>query len=587
MVQWLASGETPTGASGVPSLRVTRADPRETNSISGLLIHSATHHGSRTALQVLRRGAWLRLSYRDLVSQARARALTLGLAPGARVLLVAETSPEWGIAYFSAIFAGATVVPVDPQLSIADMQTIASRTSAQVWLVSRSVAARLREETPTVSSVLEIDDWLDQPLQAHGESVAPRGREGASDPASIPFTSGTTLAPKGVPLTHANFLANARALLQVISVDARDQFLCVLPLHHILAFTGSFLAPLSVGATVTFPEKLTPRALAEAMQGSRTTVLIAVPRLYALLVRSIRSRLEGASRPTRALFVLLTLKARFLRGMAIAVPPLAPALRAVRALLFRSIHRGFGGKIRYLVSGGAALPRQYYDALDLLGFRVLEGYGLTEASPVLALTPPDHPRRGSVGPPLPGIELRIAEPDEEGVGEVWARGASVFAGYLDDEEATREAFADGWFRTGDLGSLDRTGHLHLAGRADDVIVTGGGKNVYPLELEWLYQGLPHVREFCVIGLPDRGSAGDAPHGVFVLEAPPEGAADETLRHAVEAAVSARARGLPSHQRLRGVHFWESDLPRTSTLKLKRRQLRAALVDACEGVPARR
>jgi len=563
------------------------ADPLEARSIGELLVSAAAQHGSRTALQVLRRGKWVRLSYRDLLAQARARALMLGLAPGERVLLVAETSPEWGIAYFAAIFAGATVVPVDPQLGIPDLQAIASRTQARLWLVSPSVAARLREGLPAgLPSLLEIDEWLDKPLEVDGESGTSRASETASDPASIPFTSGTTLAPKGAPLTHANFLANTRALLQVISVDARDQFLCVLPLYHVLAFTGSFLAPLSVGATVTFPEKLTPKALTEAMHGSRTTVLIAVPRLYALLVRGIRSSLEGASPPTRALFGILTVNARFLRGVGIVIPPLAPAMRAVRAMLFRTVHRRFGGQIRYLVSGGAALPPEYYDALDLLGFRVSEGYGLTETSPVLTLTPPHRPRRGSVGPPLPGVELRIVEPDEEGIGEVCARGASVFGGYLNDAEATREAFVDGWFRTGDLGSVDDAGCLHLAGRADDVIVTGGGKNVYPVEVEWLYQGLPHVKEFCVIGLPDRGSAGEAPYGVFVLDATPEGVPDETRRHEVEAAVSARARQLPTHQRLRGVHFWGGDLPRTSTLKLKRRQIRAVLAATTRQSPAK-
>jgi len=555
------------------------ADPLEARSIGELLVRTAARHGSRTALQVLRRGEWVRLSYCDLLERARARAQMLGLAAGARVLLVAESSPEWGIAYFAAMFSGATVVPLDPQLSVSDMQAIASRTQARVWLVSDPVSVRVREELPAEPPILfEIEEWLDKPGTVDGGSGAPLESDTASVPASIPFTSGTTLAPKGVPLTHANFLANARAVLQVISVDARDQFLCVLPLHHVLAFTGSFLAPLSVGATITFTEKLTPKALMEAMQGSRTTVLIAVPRLYALLVRGIRSNLAGAPLPIRVLLGILTFGARSLRSAGNVIPPLAPFMRALRALLFRGIHRRFGGRIRYLVSGGAALPREYYDGLDLLGFRVSEGYGLTEASPVLTLTPPDRPRRGSVGPPLPGIELRVVEPDQEGIGEVLARGASIFAGYLGDEEATRRTFVDGWFRTGDLGWIDRAGCLHLAGRADDVIVTGGGKNVYPVEVEWLYRGLPDVKDLCVVGLPDQVSAGDAVHAVVVLEATTEAVSDEERRHEVEAAISARARQLSTHQRIRGVHFWDGDLPLTSTLKLKRRQIRAALAE---------
>jgi long-chain acyl-CoA synthetase len=558
-------------------------DPLEARTIGELLVCSAARQGPRTALQVLRRGEWVRLSYGDLLERARAWASTLALAAGARVLLVAESSPEWGIAYFAAMLSGATVVPLDPQLSVADMQAVASRTQARLWLVSHSVAVRVREELPAeFPSVFEIDEWLDRPLKTDGGSSAPGGGETAWGPASIPFTSGTTLAPKGVPLTHANFLANTRALLQVISVDARDQFLCVLPLHHVLGFTGSFLAPLSVGATVTFVEKLTPKALMEAMQGSRTTVLIAVPRLYALLVRGIKSSLEGAPHRNRVLFGLLAVQARVLRRVGVLIPPLAPAMRALRALLFGAVRRRFGGSIRYLVSGGAALPPEYYDALDLLGFRVLEGYGLTETSPVLTLGLPARPECGAVGPPMPGIELRIVEPDQEGMGEVFARGPSVFAGYLDDAEATRRAFVDGWFRTGDLGWLDRAGCLHLAGRADDVIVTGGGKNVYPVEVEWLYQGLPYGKDLCVVGLPDQSSAGEAVHAVVVLEATTEGLADETRRREVEAAISARARQLPTHQRLRGVHFWDGDLPRTTPLKLRRRQIRAAIAERPAG-----
>jgi long-chain acyl-CoA synthetase len=325
---------------------------------------------------VRRHGEWVRLSYDGLLEQARARAAGLGLAACERVLLVAESSPEWAIAYFAATSSGATVVPLDPELSTEDLGAIASRTRARVWLVSPSVAARLREELPLeFRCAFEIRDWLDKPLPVDDESGTSRGSAVPSDPASVPFTSGTTLAPKGVPLTHANFLANVRALLQVISVGPQDQFLCVLPLHHVLAFTGSLLAPLSVGATVTFPEKLTPKALLEAMQGSRTTVLIAVPRLYALLVRGIRSGLEAASRPARALFGLLALVAKLACGLGSAIPPTAPIMRRFRALLFRPVHRRFGGQIRYLVSGGAALPTEYYDALSLFGFRVSDRAG--------------------------------------------------------------------------------------------------------------------------------------------------------------------------------------------------------------------
>ena len=545
-------------------------------SLGDMLADKAARQGERIALQVLRQGAWVRLSYRELVARAQGWARELNLPAGARVLLAAESSPEWGVAYFAAMFGGATVVPLDPQLGAADMQAIAGRTGVVVWLVSAAVAERVRAEGDAEQPLYVIDDWLDTPLPAEsGSELPPPG-----EPASIPFTSGTTLAPKGVPLTHANFLANVRGVLWAIHVRPEDEFLCALPLHHVLAFTACFLTPLQAGATVTFAEKVTPKAMLEAIQGSRTTVLIAVPRLFALFVRGIKSNLETAPFSRRALFAVLSVLARGLGWLGVAIPPLAPALRALRAALFRRVHQRFGGRIRYLVSGGAALPPEYYDALDRLGFRVAEGYGLTETSPVLTLTPPERPRRGTVGPPLAGVAVRLAEPDADGIGEVLAQGPSVFSGYLDDPEATQQAFVDGWFRTGDLGWLDRRGYLRLAGRADDVIVTGGGKNVYPVEVEWLYHGLPHVKEFCALGLSDPGTAGEAVHGVVVLEAM-EGGDDARRRQEVEAAITSRARQLAPHQRLRGVHFWEGDLPRTPTLKIKRREIRAALLAAGE------
>jgi long-chain acyl-CoA synthetase len=395
--------------------------------------------------------------------------------------------------------------------------------------------------------------------------------------ASIPFTSGTTLAPKGVPLTHDNFLSDVRALLEIVRVGSSDEFLAALPMHHVLAFTGNLALPLSVGATVTHLERLTPKALLEAMQATGTTVLIAVPRLLALLVNGIRAHVKAAPRWRRAIFNAMLVKAYANRGFANAAPPLAPFLRRLRCLLFRPVHRRFGGRMRLLVSGGAALSPELFEMLDLLGFCVCEGYGLTETAPALTLNRPSRPRAGSVGRPLPGVELRIESPDADGVGEVLARGPSVFSGYFDDEEATQKAFSGEWFRTGDHGRLERDGRLVISGRADGMIVTGGGENVYPEEIEWLYRELPHMKEFCVVGMPDAGSAGDAVHAVVVLDDCDAEAPIDICRREIESAVTRIARRLPTHQRIRGMHFWEGDLPRTSTLKVKRRQVRDALL----------
>lgn len=534
--------------------------PWEARSLFDLLSRAAAAYGEKTALQVSRGGRWTRLSYRDLFALAKAwggQLAAAGLAPGDRALLVAEASPEWGVAYFAILSQGAAAVPLDPQLNAPDIAARAARTGAQVWALSKTVQERLEEVGE--ARLFEVESFSSAP--GEGTQGMTRGAAGERDIASIPFTSGTTLAPKGVPLTHDNFLSDLRALLAVVKVTREDEFLSVLPLYHALGFTGGFLAPLSVGATVTFVERLTPKALLEAMQETQTSVIIAVPRLLILLARAIQSRLEAAPRSFQRVF-----------SASLALARVCP--RGLRAALFRSVHARFGGRLRMLVSGGAALPSDVYDLLDLMGFTVCEGYGLTETSPVLTLNPPHAPRRGTVGLPLPGVQVRIAEPDAEGLGEVQVKGPCVFSGYLEDPEATAKAFHDGWLRTGDLGRLERDGYLLLAGRADDVIVTGGGKNVYPVEVEYLYRDLPHVKELCVVGLPDPASGGEAVSLVITLEDSDESLASR--KREVEAAVTAIAKGLPPHQRVRGVHFWKGDLPRTSTLKIKRKQIREQL-----------
>ncbi len=473
---------------------------------------------------------------------------------------------------------------------------MSDKTGARVWLASRRVLERVGcvlAEAARQPRAFEVEAFACAPDESQlagdggGEEVGAQrpktmGGQAENECALMPFTSGTTLAPKGVPLTHANFLANLRAIRQVVSIGRSDEFLSVLPLYHVLGFTAGLLAPLSAGATVTYVDRVTPAALLEAMQATRTTVMIGVPRLYALLARRISQTVESASPARRGVYVLLLGAARVCRGLEGALGLLAPAARRLRAVLFRRAHRRFGGRIRFLVSGGAALPPDVFDSLDLLGLTVCEGYGLTETSPVLTLNPPARPRRGTAGPPLPGVELRIDHPDGDGVGDIMVRGPCVFSGYCNDEESTGRAFRDGWFRTGDRGRLERDGYLTLAGRADDVIVTGAGKNVYPDEIEWLYRELPHVKEFCVVGVPDPGSAGHAVHAVVVLDDSEGGPSVGARRGAVESAASRIARELRGHQRVRRFHFWDGELPRTYTLKVKRQQVREAVLAALSG-----
>jgi long-chain acyl-CoA synthetase len=241
----------------------------------------------------------------------------------------------------------------------------------------------------------------------------------------------------------------------------------------------------------------------------------------------------------------------------------------VGKLLFWPIHNRFGGRLRLLVSGGSALTEEVHTAFHELGFDLTEGYGLTEAAPVLAVTLPENKRRsGTVGPAIPGVEIRIDKPDAEGVGEVLAKGPNVMAGYLDDPEATREVLAGGWLRTGDLGRLGGDGHLVLVGRKKDLILDASGKNVYPDELEEIYGASPLIKELSIAGLPD-GKGQERVACLCVPRAPCEDETREGVREEIEKHFAQTSADLPFWKRVKVLHFWDAELPKTATRKVKR------------------
>jgi long-chain acyl-CoA synthetase len=328
-------------------------------------------------------------------------------------------------------------------------------------------------------------------------------------------------------------------------------------MYHAFEFTGGFLAPLACGATITYVEALKGSAIVSATQATGTTIMLVVPRLLRMFYDSIESTVAAAGLFKRALF-------RVLRALSDAT-----GHRWGRRL-FGSVHKRFGGRLRMFVSGGSRLDPDLFAALTRIGFKVYEGYGLTETSPVVTLNPPHGARPGSVGPALAGVELEIRNQNLEGIGEIWVRGRSVMPGYLDNADATNEVLVNGWFRTGDLGRRDADGYLFLTGRSTDLIVTDAGKNVYPDEVEARYREVPLTKELCVFGVPAEDGPGDTVHAVMVVdEAAAPGLDRSSIEREIRMAVVSIGETIPSHERIATLHFWDRDLPKTSTLKAKR------------------
>ncbi|MBN1209440.1 MAG: AMP-binding protein, partial [Myxococcaceae bacterium] len=407
--------------------------------------------------------------------------LRAGVKHGDRVLLVSENRPEWAISYFGILRAGGTVVPVDPALTEAEVVNIARRAEARACLISEQAA----KEFPGLVAALATGERHTEVLAlaeamsgdpAYPDRIGPvRKTAAADDVASLIFTSGTTGNPKGVMLTHRNFAALVAKLAGAFNIGMGDGLVSVLPLHHTFEFSAGFLTPLSRGAEVTYIDELTADRLGEVFETGRVTAMVGVPALWQLLHRKITQ--EMASRPPvveQALKALMASHGELRNRSSINLGK----------LLFWPVHRKFGGKIKFLVSGGSALPDEVHKAFHALGFNITEGYGLTEAAPVLAVAEPTNKRQpGTVGKPLPGIEIRIGNPDNEGIGEVLAKGPNIMAGYFGDRESTEAVLKEGWLHTGDLGRLDAEGRLYLVGRQKDVIIDANGKNVYPDELE--------------------------------------------------------------------------------------------------------
>lgn len=462
-----------------------------------------------------------------------------GVGKGDRVVLWGPNSPWWGVAFWGIIARGAVAVPVDFMSGAERAETIAGLTDAALVIQSRD---KLERVTGRPSVLME--DF--PPLLSDAMPLEEIHRPGPEETAELIYTSGTTGNPKGVVLTHRNLMAN---LLQVERhvpiVTPEFTFLSLLPLSHMFEQMGGFFTPLYRGATVAYIRTLKPSAILDALGEEDVYAAIAVPRLLQLLKGSIERELEA-----KGLLALF----RGLAALAARLP------KGARKLLFYPVQRKFGRNFTFFVSGGAPLDPEVFLFWDAMGFSVLEGYGLTECSPVLTANTLERQVVGSVGLPLPGVELRLAD------GEVLARGANVFPGYHGNDEATREAFIDGWFRTGDLGEFDADGWLRIKGRRKELIVTGAGVNVYPDEIEAILNRTAGVREACVVGL-DRG-AGEEVHAVIIP--------DESGRAPREIVDEVNA-GLDELHRITGFSAWpEAEFPKTTTLKIRKFQVKERL-----------
>jgi long-chain acyl-CoA synthetase len=554
-----------------------RAQPKRVYTYRDLLElfeTSTKRHATRVAMRIERDGRKEQYTYADLRELATRVAGFLaseGIKQGDRVMLVSSNAPEWGMSYFGVLKTGATCIPCDPESSMPEIVNFARAGNAAGIICSENVLnehpdlRKALQELATAPRLWTYDDVFalpDEQTEDQRIALLPQ-RAHAQSVASLIFTSGTTGQPKGVMLSHRNLTSMVSMLSSVFDMTTRDGVLSVLPLHHTFEFSTGFLTPLSRGAQITYLPELTSDALARAIKNGHVTGMVGVPALWELLHRRIKNRLyERNEWIGKAADNLIRANGWMRDKTAVNFGQ----------VLFYPIHEGLGGRIRYFISGGSALSEKIQRDFHGLGFTILEGYGLTEASPVLTVTRPENRMlAGTVGKPLPGVEVRIADPDPAGVGEVIARGPNVMLGYYEDETATRKTLVDRWLYTGDLGRVDDDGNLYLVGRSKEIIVDTNGKNVYPDELEEAYSNSPYVKELSIVGLPD--GPGEKVACLVVADDEYDISLSRVALHRlVEEYFREVSASLPYYKRVKVMHFTDIELPRTATRKVKRREV---------------
>jgi long-chain acyl-CoA synthetase len=551
--------------------------------IPKMLERSAGLYGGRMALSSFKSGKLVGIPYSELERRAKALASSLiqqGVKKGDRIGLLSENRPEWGLSYLGILFSGGIVVPLDSLLKVSELKHIIGESGAKIVICSNKFISDMEDAKSSVATLEKIicmDDCPKTTALSLKEILEQGDKNGVNlicsepqDIASIIYTSGTTGSSKGVILSHKNIMSDIWALQEMIKFYPEDIFLSVLPLHHTLESTCGFLTPLSDGGMITYARSLKSKEILEDIRNSGVTILIGVPLLYEKMLSGIFKAVEK-----KPFFTQLLFKANF---------NLCKFSKMFLGLDFgKTVFKGLREKaglstLRLFVCGGAPLDPEIARCFDYLGIKFLQGYGLTETSPVLTLNPFHKAKYASVGIPIPGAEVKISDPDSSGIGEISARGDMVMKGYYNNENATSFAFKDGWFLTGDSGWVDKDGYFHIAGRLKNVIVTRAGKNVYPEEVEFHLLKSPYILEALVLGREVGGGKGEEPYAIIVpnyeyfdqmgkqenITLSPE-----KIESVIKSEIAKCCDDIADYKRVRGFKIREEELEKTSTRKIKR------------------
>ena len=549
--------------------------------LKDMLIKSGEKYGERPAyiFKTEEEGKFREITHKEFRSDINylgTSLINLGLK-GKRVAVISDNRYEWCVSYLAVATGVGVVVPLDKSLPNNEIESLMVRSEIEAIIYSNKyddVMNKVKEQGNTnvkyfISMDLEEkkdDIYSEKELIELGKkSIEEGNREfldakiGAEDMGIMLFTSGTTAKSKAVALSHRNICSNLMDIASVIKLVEDDRMLSFLPLHHTFECTVGFLYPISKGCSIAFCEGI--RHIAENIKEFKITAMISVPILYEAMYKRIMKTIEKKGK-------LAAVK----KGIKISSFLLKFGID-IRKKLFKEIHDNLGGKVRLFVAGGAALDPEAEKGFNDLGFLMLQGYGLTESSPVIAAEDDKYRRLGSIGKAFPSLEVKIENPNEEGIGELLAKGPSIMLGYYNNEEATKETLQDGWLHTGDLARIDDDGYIFISGRKKFVIVLKNGKNIYPEELETLVNKIEGIKESFVYGKPeDDGDYKICAKIVYDKEAV-EGIygtnKEDELKEFIWQEVKKVNKTMPAYKYIREISITDKELIKTTTQKIKR------------------
>lgn len=548
-------------------------------SIQDMLLRSAKVYGDKLALEDLADNPISRVSYKqlhDYVIRFGKSLFEIGIKERDHIAVISENRIQWSMTYFTSMCFNMIIIPIDKNLNHNEILNIIHESEAKAIVFSDGFEPLMKEKR---DSLLNLKYYINMDSKEHKDGILSMTKMIEKQSASIErlpfvnpdvmaeiiFTSGSLGRAKGVMLTQKNIASNLMAMTSMIQIIPEDRFLSVLPIHHKYECTCGLLCPLYAGASAHYARSL--KTVVDDLQKVKATILLGVPLLYDKMFKKIYKGIQED------------------KLKSVIVPPLISLTnifesfgwKSSKKLIFKELHHKFGGHIRLFIAGGAAPDPKVAKGLRELGFNFVQGYGLTETSPIVALNRLYSFKDNVAGLPLPGLDIKINNPNEAGIGEIYIKGSSVMLGYYKNQKLTDEAFDDGWFKTGDIGYFDEDGFLHINGRQKNVIISKSGENVFPEEIEDILNRNPFVQESMVYGEQDEKHTEiiavqivtDAEAFIEYSEKNKVKITPELVNDIIGEAVKETNKELPAFKQIRKFYVRDSEFEKTTTQKIKR------------------